>query len=652
MSQVYRAGSRARQTAETVSGRRARSSGVKRCTIVDAGAVLLFVPQRQHVETTAKAVLEAIALEQQYSPDRSVDHLTVDLNAAEVAACIEAIDQQLGPNSTLAECVRRGIAVHHGRLPWQVRQPMEKFIGSGYAQIIVATTTLSAGVNLPIRSVLVKGLWQGSGDQVDALTFWNICGTAGRGMKEIEGQILFFMDLNREQWQIVRDRKYNLNLIEKPNAESIMGVLYLLLRTLKRHWLEQIPEISFEGMCERLANDDFSWMNGDDVEGMKAWFRLLDDQLFALLSESLEDGELADTLESVLADSLLSVQLASRPIQGVDLAAASRAISARMDYVRSRIPERVQRDRFYKLGLPIEDCLQLHGSLDELTAMLVEFAHWGEWDTEARSDWVSKFVKWAVTLPFAQAIEEEVDALIRLAVEFMRGASLPELATDPQISAHWETPQEIGAEIEAFCGFRLSWLANAVATYVQETATEDVLIPTIAAALPAMFKYGTMHPRATALAPFLDNDPRLAEELAAVCPVPYGDNAVFMWFRGISLEDLLEQGIEKTRAERMLNSRNRIFRDSALVDPEPEATCLLEVIHSPRPLEDHQSINAMLKPDNNGPLIELFRHDGELIGQFRPIDHPILDDWFNWIRLALSFTANEGHPRLSWQKVS
>lgn len=471
-------------------------------------------------------------------------------------------------------------------------------------------------------------------------------------MKEIEGQILFFMDLNRPSWQIRRDRNYNLNLIERPNTESIMGMLYLLLRALKEHWLQQIPEVSFEAMCEKLANNDFGWMPDSDAEGMRAWFRLLDDQLFALLSESLEDGDLADTLESVLSDSLLSVQLASRPIQGIDLAAASKAISARMDYVRHRIPDRIQRDRFYKLGLPIEDCLHLHGSLEELTALIVEFANWGDRDPQDRSNWILRFVAWAATLPFAEVSRVEADAHGILAVEFMKGAPLPQLAADPTIGALWQSPQEVGAAIEAFCGFRLSWIANAVTTYVRSTAAEDVVIPVIASALPAMFKYGTMHPLATTFAPFLDNDRAFAEEIAAICPIPYGDNAVYAWLRGLDVADLLEHGVAQDRAERMLSARDRVMRVPALAEPEPETTCSLEVIHRVGPLAHHPTVSAVSKVNEGGPFIEILRPDGSVIGQYRPLDHPILDDWFNWVRLSLSLTDDEETSTLTWRKVS
>ncbi len=617
------------------------------------GAVLLFVPQRQHVEATGSAVLDAITLEQLHNPDRPLDHMSAPAEAPEVADCLAAIDKELGPNSVLSQCVRKGIAVHHGRLPWQIRQPMEKFIASGNAQVIVATTTLSAGINLPIRTVLVKGLWQGPDKQVDSLTFWNICGRAGRGMKEIEGQILFFMDLDRAQWRIRRDRKYNQDLIERPNTYSIMGVLYLILRALQRQWLERIPEVGFETICEKLANNDFNWLANDEAQAMKAWFRLLDDQLFALASERLEDGELADTLESVLSDSLLSVQLASSPIESIDLQAASKAISARLDFVRKRVPERTQRDRFYKLGLPLDDCLQLHNSLTELRELMTLLNNWSELDIKSRSEWTREFVSWAVKLPFAQVLEEQVDGLKNLVVGFMNGASLTELSQDLLIAEHWQSPQEVGAEIESFCVFRLSWIANAVSSYLQATTDEDATIASITSALPAMFKYGTMEPLATVFAPFLGNSRELAEQIAAVCPFVYGDNAVYAWFRGLTAEALIQQNLDPMCIERIIAARNRIVSPIEVALPQPHYECVLEVISREGPPVVEVIVSAVYKVNEvDGPYIDLLQPDGTLIGHYRPIGHPIVDDWFNWVRTTLRLSDFGGYSTLTWSNVS
>lgn len=614
------------------------------------GTVLLFIPQRQHVESSARDVLECLALEEQYHPDRSLAHLTVDEQRPEVSTCLDAIRKCLGPDSTIERCARRGIAVHHGSLPRQLRQPMEKFIGSGLAHIIVATNTLAQGVNLPIRSVLVKGLWQGKGRRVDALAFWNICGRAGRGMRENEGQILFFMDLDRKSWQVREDRTYNMNLVEQPKAASIMGVLYLLLRALKAQWLQQIPEVSFEGICERLASNDFSWMDEQRAERIEAWFRLLDDQLFALLSENLEEGELADTLEAVLSDSLLSIQLDSMPIDGIDSVAASKAISARLNFVRHRIPDRIQRDRFYKLGLPIDDCLQLHASLPELNELTADLHNWSDWNTDARADWIGRFVDWSLTMSFAEVDEDKKAAIKELTLGWMKGASFVELFAIVELRPIGASPQELGAEVESFCVFRLAWLANAVATYVKAT-TEGGLIPAMLAALPAMFKYGTLSPLATTFAPFLDQDRGLAELVANICPFAYGDAACFGWFRGLDVESLVQAGVEHGVCEQILSARERILRSQAALGIEQDHACALEILSLATELGEHLSVIAVPVRGNGEVTLKLLTASGVSIGHFKPIDHDVLETWFDWVNVTMSLAVHEGVPTLEWNNL-
>src|SRR5258707_11937598 len=101
---------------------------------------------------------------------------------------------EVGPGSLLLKLLDEGIIVHHGRLPGRVRLAVEELARAEAVRLIVATTTLAQGINFPIKTVLVRGLQMGETETVSPMTFWNICGRAGRAMKENEGQILFCVD--------------------------------------------------------------------------------------------------------------------------------------------------------------------------------------------------------------------------------------------------------------------------------------------------------------------------------------------------------------------------------------------------------------------------------------------------------------------------
>lgn len=620
------------------------------------GTVLLFVPQRQHVESTAEDVLLALKVDEEHNSVHNTGHLTVDLGRPEVSACLEAIKQERGDNSSLEECVHRGIAIHHGQLPRLLRQAIERFIASGQAQIIIATTSLAAGVNLPIRTVLVKGLWTDKANRIDARTFWNICGRAGRAMKEVEGQILFFMDLdlgpNRTARQVNSARKYNRTLIGDRNDEFVASALYRMLKLIREKWVRQMPDIGFDGICVRLANNDFNWIHEEeDRTELKNCFERLDEQLFAVLEEGLEDGELADLLQEVMTGSLLSVQLASQPIQDVDLNVALKTLMARLDYVKMRVPERAQRSIFYKLGLPIADCIMLDKSRDFLVEHFTQLNDWNGWDSAKRGNWLGLFVEWAATLPFSAVEPSDVASYVALTKQWMLGFTILELSKDRDVAKKWKKPDEVATAVEKFCDYRLSWLANAVVTYLPLVTAEEFKMPAVATALPAMFKYGTVEPLVTILAPFAEHDRRLAEALSSVCPFEVGAREVYRWLREQTVQTLVMSGLDPALGARLISARDKIFRTSPADDVPQHTECTVQFIGEViLPVEDS---TVLALPDSHGDarIVELLSIDGIPVGRARP-NHEILDIWFQWNRCVLTLRVGNQQPILAWATVA
>ena len=160
------------------------------------GTTLAFVPQSRQVESTASTILTSLRLLRALAQrdGREFEFPTPDPDSMALQECLSVITADLGDNSDLASFISAGVAVHHGSLPSRTRVAIERLIRSGEIRLIVATTTLGQGVNLPIRTVLIRGLQQGQDSKVDPMTLWNIAGRAGRAMRENEGYVLFFND--------------------------------------------------------------------------------------------------------------------------------------------------------------------------------------------------------------------------------------------------------------------------------------------------------------------------------------------------------------------------------------------------------------------------------------------------------------------------
>jgi hypothetical protein len=95
----------------------------------------------------------------------------------------------VGPEHDIAKAFGKGIAVHYGELPHIARKIVEEGVRSRAIRLILATSTLAEGVNLPIKTIYVPKLSTRNGPLEIGL-FLNVIGRAGRPFFHSEGQIV------------------------------------------------------------------------------------------------------------------------------------------------------------------------------------------------------------------------------------------------------------------------------------------------------------------------------------------------------------------------------------------------------------------------------------------------------------------------------
>lgn len=117
--------------------------------------------------------------------DAYIDRLPF-VDADEAISIISDIRDILGADnhehrSKLISLMKRGVVIHHGSVPLEVRFLIEEFIRKGYARLCFATSTLAQGVNMPFDVVWLGNMrMQGGDEQQKALSFKNLIGRAGR----------------------------------------------------------------------------------------------------------------------------------------------------------------------------------------------------------------------------------------------------------------------------------------------------------------------------------------------------------------------------------------------------------------------------------------------------------------------------------------
>nr|XP_009940090.1 PREDICTED: DNA polymerase theta [Opisthocomus hoazin] len=156
-------------------------------TVCDGHSVLLFCPSKNWCEKLADIIAREFYSLQQAEGSAK--------NAAPVVVDREGIDEVLdqlkrsisGLDSVLQRTLPWGVAFHHAGLTFDERDIIEGAFRQGLIRVLAATSTLSSGVNLPARRVIIRTPMFG-GKLLDILTYKQMAGRAGRKGVDTEGE--------------------------------------------------------------------------------------------------------------------------------------------------------------------------------------------------------------------------------------------------------------------------------------------------------------------------------------------------------------------------------------------------------------------------------------------------------------------------------
>jgi hypothetical protein len=140
-----------------------------------AGPVLIICPTKVEAANLASAIAES-------------------LEEPAAAWLIELATARLGADHPLVACLESGTAFHHASLPDEILIGIESELRSGSIKYVVATTTLTEGINLPVRTVIIaaQGSYGPNGYEefIVGARLLNAIGRAGRAARESEGWIV------------------------------------------------------------------------------------------------------------------------------------------------------------------------------------------------------------------------------------------------------------------------------------------------------------------------------------------------------------------------------------------------------------------------------------------------------------------------------
>lgn len=505
----------------------------------DQGPVLVFTTQRAWAESVARTIARGLQLRRQ-TPGSSIPHAfdNAQSGSATIAA-VEVAERWLGVDSLIPRLLRQGIGIHHAGFPDAVRRAIEDDFRSGRIGVLVATSTLAQGVNLPVKTVVVHTITRhdegptpdddGENVPIELRDFRNIAGRAGRATLETEGHVVL-VALN--DWEATRIKEFLGG-----EVAPIRGQLFHLLEDLA---------------ADRLSDDSFRYQ--------------LDSELLSLLVEETVGAEAEKRFEDLLKGSFVRIQALH---DNLPLAPLKSQAFKTLTSIRGEVPNEGLRTTFAKTGFDVRSCLSIVETVkakgDSLRALLTSA-------DASPAALIAEILMDIAALPQMVTGYEFVGDLEELTVDWVSQLPMPDL-----VDRHLPT----GSDERSFhrfladlFGFRLPWGMGAYIRIAEDVLEVSTQLAEVARWLPTMIRYGVPTPKATWAMTLGCPSRELSPTLAGAFVDDQGAAAAFStfveWFSSMTEEDFVLR-FEATANEAQVMMR----RSNALVPSDRRMTQLL-----------------------------------------------------------------------------
>ncbi|WP_337155086.1 DEAD/DEAH box helicase [Pseudomonas protegens] len=350
---------------------------------------LIFSTQANWVESYGKQVVNLCK--------RGYLHSLLD-DEASIARALEVGKEWLGENHPAVASLKVGVAIHHGRLPSPFLRELELLLSEGALKVIVASPTLSQGLNLNAAVLLVPALHR-AGELIKGEEFANVAGRAGRAFVDVEGLIVHVM-FDQLDWRIRNWRALIASAKARTLKSGLIQIVSVILERLSRSgvldrddaweylanareaWKSPDEEAA---VAERLASPvEFDLKGDKDAEGdsdntqdeeqtieeepLSQLVERLDATVFGLIEALDADrDDLPTLLDEALKGSLWARQIAREEQAVVHL--HKKVFEARADLIWKATTSQARRGHF-AMGVGLEAGLTIDAMADDLAILL------------------------------------------------------------------------------------------------------------------------------------------------------------------------------------------------------------------------------------------------------------------------------------------
>ena len=203
-------------------------------------------------------------------------------------ALADLVRTRLGAEHPLARVIPKRVAYHHAAVPVDIQSEIEDAVRTGQINCLVATTTLTEGINLPFKSVIIARREyrdsHGLVEVIDAARLLNAVGRAGRAGRETEGWLI-----------LAEQEKFKASMFEPLDQTALE--LEMQSTMVSETSLEQLAKLEERA---RAGEDAIFTTIGPEADGFVRYIWLIAQALTELGDPPTEE-DVQDAIKATLA---------------------------------------------------------------------------------------------------------------------------------------------------------------------------------------------------------------------------------------------------------------------------------------------------------------------------------------------------------------
>ncbi|WP_137598097.1 DEAD/DEAH box helicase [Paucilactobacillus kaifaensis] len=220
---------------------------------VSNGMVAVFSPRKDTLSAIATVFTKYTKINDEFRSSLMLD--------SDTGAIVNLFRYNFGEESKLVKAFQVGVFIHDGEVPNSIRNSLEYAIQHRSIRLLLCTTTLAQGVNLPIKTMLITSVGQGS-LHLKNRDLQNLIGRVGRSGIENEGNIIFVQgkstSTNNNTIEAIKQ------ILNKTPAEDLGSSLLNLFHPT--------PLDNYNPWSDKVTSDQ--WFTNDFLEDSEKWISI------------------------------------------------------------------------------------------------------------------------------------------------------------------------------------------------------------------------------------------------------------------------------------------------------------------------------------------------------------------------------------------